>query len=89
MSLEGISRFFGVHTTTVMRWLTPLAQVNWQAAVQHGKRYFSGTVAIDEKWVKVAGVWWYLFAAVDQVSGFPLHVALLPSNARPSCQPFL
>ncbi len=89
LSLEVISRFFGVHKTTIMRWLTPLAQVNWQAAVQHSKRFFSGTVAIDEKWVKVAGVWWYLFAAVDHVSGFPLHVALLPSNARPYCQAFL
>ncbi len=89
LSLEVIGRFFGVHKTTVMRWVTPLAQVNWQAAVQHGQRFFSGTVAIDEKWVKVAGVWWYLFAAVDHVSGFPLHVALLPSNARPYCQAFL
>ncbi len=89
LSLEVIGRFFGVHKTTVMRWLTPLAQVNWQAAIQHGKRFFSGTVAIDEKWVKVAGVWWYLFAAVDHVSGFPLHVALLPSNAGPYCQAFL
>ena len=89
LSLEVIGRFFGVHKTTVMRWLTPLAQVNWQAAVQHGKRFFSGTIAIDEKWVKVAGVWWYLFAAVDHVSGFPLHVALLPSNAGPYCQTFL
>lgn len=89
LSLEGIGRFFGVHKTTVMRWLPPGAQINWQAAVQQGKRCFSGTVAIDEKWVKVAGVWWYLFAAVDHVSGFPLHVALLPSHAGPYCQAFL
>ena len=89
LSLEVIGRFFGVHKTTVMRWLSPLAQVNWQAVVQQGKRFFSGTVAIDEKWIKIAGVWWYLFVAVDHVSGFPLHVALLPSNAQPSCVLFL
>lgn len=89
LSLEVIGRFFGVHKTTVMRWLSPLAQISWQAAVQHGKRFFSGTVAVDEKWIKIAGVWWYLFVAVDHVSGFPLHVALLPSNATPYCQLFL
>ena len=89
LSLEVIGRFFGVHKTTVMRWLSPLAQINWQAAVQRGKRFVSGTVAVDEKWIKIAGVWWYLFVAVDHVSGFPLHVALLPSNATPYCTLFL
>ena len=33
VSLEVIGRFFDVHKTTVMRWLSPLAQINWQAAV--------------------------------------------------------
>jgi hypothetical protein len=89
LSLEVIGRFFGVHKTTVMRWLSPLAQVNWQGAVQRGKRFFSGTVAVDEKWIQIAGVWWYLFVAVDHVSGLPLHVAWLPSNATPYCVRFL
>jgi transposase-like protein len=89
LSLEVIGRFFQVHKTTVMRWLTPLAHVNWQAAVQQGRRFFSGVVALDEKWVQIAGAWWYLFAAVDHVSGFPLHVALLPSNAQAYCELFL
>ncbi len=89
LSLEVIGRFFGVHKTTVMRWLSSLAQVNWQGAVQQGTRFFSGTVAVDEKWITIAGVWWYLFVAVDHVSGLPLHVALLPSNATPSCALFL
>ncbi len=89
LSLEVIGRFFAVHKTTVMRWLSPLAQVNWQGAVQQGKRFFSGTVAVDEKWLKIAGVWWYLFVAVDHVSGLPLHVALLPSNATSYCVLFL
>jgi len=89
LSLEVIGRFFGVHTTTLRRWLSPLAHVTWQGAVQQSKRFFSGTVAVDEKWLKIAGVWWYLFVAVDHVSGFPLHVALLPSNATPYCELFL
>jgi transposase-like protein len=57
--------------------------------IQKGKRYFSGVVAVDEKWVQIEGVWWYLFAAVDSVSGFPLHVALLPSNSQAYCRLFL
>src|SRR5882762_8154407 len=46
-------------------------------------------MAVDEKWIKIAGLWWYLFVAVDHVSGFPFHVALLPSNATPYCVLFL
>jgi hypothetical protein len=71
VSLEVIGRFFAVHTTTVMRWLSPLAQVNWQRAVQQGTRFFSGTVAVDEKWSKIAGGWWELCVAVDHSSGWP------------------
>ena len=72
-----------------MRWLSPLAHVNWQGAVQHSQRFVSGTVAVDDKWLKIAGVGWYLCVAVDHVAGFPVHVALLPSNATPSCALFL
>ena len=57
--------------------------------MQQGTQFFSGIVAVDEKWIKIDGVWWYLFAAVDHVSGLPLHVALLPSNAKPYCKLFL
>ena len=89
LSLSVLGTLFGVHKTTVMRWLEPLAQVHWQGVVQQGKRFFSGTVAVDEKWVQIQGTWWYLFVAVDQVSGFPLHAQLLPSNAGAYCQLFL
>lgn len=58
VSLEVIGRFCGVHNTTVRRWLSPLAQVNGQGAVQPGTRLFSGTVAVDAKWITSAGVWW-------------------------------
>lgn len=89
LSLEVIGGFFGVHKTTVMRWIEPFAHLPWQQVVQKGRRFFSGGIAVDEKWVKVEGVWWYLFAAVDSVSGFPLHVALLPSNSQAYCRLFL
>jgi len=88
-SLSVLGKLFGVHKTTVMRWLEPLAQVNWQGVVQQGKRFFSGSVAVDEKWVQIQGTWWYLFVAVDHVSGFPLHAKLLPSNGGDYCKLFL
>jgi transposase-like protein len=89
LSLSVLGTLFGVHKTTVMRWLSPLAQVDWQGVVQQGKRFFSGRVAVDEKWVKIQGKWWYLFVAVDAVSGFPLHAKVLPSNAGEYCRLFL
>ena len=89
LSLSVLGTLFGVHKTTVMRWLEPLAQVDWQGVIQHGQRFFSGTVAVDEKWVQIHGAWWYLFVAVDSVSGFPLHAKLLPSNAGAYCRLFL
>jgi hypothetical protein len=81
LSLSVLGPLFGVHKTTGMRWLEPLAQVNWQGVVQPGKRFFSGTVAVDEKWVQIRGKGWYLLVAVDDVSGVPLYAKLLPSNA--------
>lgn len=89
LSLEVIGSFFGVHKTTVMRWIAPFSELDWQALVAKGQGFFSGIVAIDEKWIKIDGVWWYLFVAVDHVSGFPLHVELFPSNAGPYCRLFL
>jgi len=89
LSLSVLGTLFGVHKTTVMRWLAPLAKMDWQGMAQQGKRFFSGTVAVDEKWVKIQGKWWYLFVAVDAVSGFPLHAKLLPSNAGDYCRLFL
>ena len=89
LSLEVISSFFGVHKTTIMRTLAPLAALNWQDVVAKGQRFFSGILCVDEKWIKINGVWWYLFVAVDHVSGFPLHVALLPQNSTVYCRTFL
>ncbi len=40
LSLSVIGKCFGVHKTTVMRWLEPVAEISWQAFVQKGKRFF-------------------------------------------------
>jgi len=71
-----------------MRWLSPLAHVNWHGAVQQSTRFFSGTVAWMKSGSRSPGCGG-ISVAVDHVSGFPLHVALLPSNATPYCKLFL
>lgn len=89
ISLSTLGSWFGVNKTTVMRWLSPFSRLDWQKVVQAGDQYFSGVMAIDEKWIKIEGVWYSLFAAVDQLSGMPLHVCVLPSNRGAFCQLFL
>lgn len=88
LSLSVIGGWLRVDKSTVCRWLSEVACFGWdwlwclQVA-------FSGQVSVDEKWIKIGGVWWYLFAAVDCVSGYPLHVALYPSNSGVYCKLFL
>jgi len=88
VSLSVIGSWLGVDKSTVCRWFSQLAPVGW-TWVQAQKAAFSGRVEADEKWIKLGGVWWYLFAAVDSVTGYPLHLALYPSNSGAYCKLFL
>ena len=88
VSMGVIGGWLGVHKSTVCRWLSQVAGLGW-SWVKEQKVAFSGQLSADEKWVKIGGVWWYLFAAVDCVTGYPLHVALYPSNSGLYCKLFL
>ena len=88
VSLSVIGGWLGVHKSTICRWLSVVGDMGW-AGFQGCRVAFSGRASVDEKWVKIGGVWWYLFAAVDCVSGYPLHVALYPSNSGAYCKLFL
>jgi transposase-like protein len=88
VSLSVIGGWLGVNKSTVCRWLSQLGGVGWRW-VQAQQVGFSGQAEVDEKWLKIGGVWWYLFAAVDSVTGYPLHVALYPSNSGSYCTLFL
>lgn len=88
VSMSAIGGWLGVHKSTVCRWLSHVASWGWSWL--HAQQVsFSGRMAVDEKWVKIGRVWWYLFAAIDCVSGYPLHVALYPSNSGVYCKLFL
>lgn len=88
VSLSVIGSWLGVDKSTVCRWFSHLGPGCWRW-FQAQRVAFSGKVEVDEKWIKIAGVWWYLFAAVDAVTGYPLHLALYPSNSGSYCTLFL
>jgi transposase-like protein len=49
---------------------------------------YSGKICVDEKYVKLEGVWRYVFSAVDAVTGFPLLVEYFPTKTAQSWQLF-
>ncbi|MDI6704601.1 MAG: transposase [bacterium] len=57
------------------------------------KRIHSGTVVIDEKWVKIKELgeekWAYVFIAVDAVINDIMHMSLKLSNSYEACKSFL
>jgi transposase-like protein len=88
VSTAAIGGWLGVHKSSVCRWLDQVA--DWGSYCCKDKEIASsGKVAVDEKWLLIGGVFWYLFAAVDCITGCPLHVALYPSNSGVYCKLFL
>jgi len=49
---------------------------------------YSGRICVDEKYVKYKGVFYYVFSAVDEVTGFPLLVKLFSEKTAQSWQVF-
>jgi transposase-like protein len=88
LSYATIGGWMGVDASTICRWLEPFASLGWMW-VQQQRGSFSGQVAVDEKEIKIGGVTWYLFVAVDCVTRFPLHIAFYPSNNGKYCLMFL
>jgi transposase-like protein len=88
VSVAVIGGGLGVHKSTVCRWLAEVA-VWGERWVRQQRVAFSGRMAVDEKWVRIGQVWWSLFVAADCVTGYPLHLALYPSNSGDDCRLFL
>ena len=88
LSYAVIGGWIGVDASTICRWMVPLSSYGWRW-LQHQHLHFSGQMALDEKHIKIAGVTWYLFVAVDCVTRCPLHVAFYPSNSEWYCRTFL
>jgi transposase-like protein len=88
LSYATIGGWMGVDASTVCRWLIPVSAWGWWW-LQQQRVNFSGQVAVDEKEIKIKGVTWYLFVAVDCVTRFPLHINIYPSNNGKYCELFL
>jgi len=88
ISQSVIGEWVSVDKSTVCRWLSDVAKCG-QDWLKKQNIDFSGYVGIDEKFIKIGDCFWYLFAAVDHITGYPLHIALYPSNGKEYCQLFL
>jgi len=88
VSTADIGGWLGVNKSTICRWLDDVSE--WKGVCLNDKQIASsGKAAVDEKYVKIDGVFWYLFAAMDCITGCPLHAALYPSNSGVYCRLFL
>jgi transposase-like protein len=74
-----LARLFGVGKTSIHNWIYEICSegLDWQ--ILREIVCWSGQVSVDEKWVKIAGQWYFVLCAVDAVSGFPLLMALYPT----------
>ena len=88
VSQSAIGGWMGVNKSTICRWLKDIADLGgiWLKAQKVAS---SAKVAVDEKWIKIAGKYWYLFVAVDCITGYPLYAAIYPRNDGNHCKLFL
>ena len=95
-SYREVGRLLGVSASTVFAQLSHIAETTrcWEEIL--GVTRFSGTLCIDEKFVKVAELKWtskrrfgYLFFAVDPQSGDLLHIEIFASRGQDAVEAFL
>jgi Transposase and inactivated derivatives len=76
VSLEVLALLYGVSKGSVHNWIYKLCRVGLENEIICAIKYWSGRISVDEKWVKIKGIWHYVLCAVDAVSGFPLLMRL-------------
>jgi len=88
LSMEILATLFMVCKGTIHNWVYKFASVELETSIQDSICRWSGRVSFDDKWIKIKGVWWFVFCAVDDVTGFPLLLRLFPANDGLSWQLF-
>ncbi len=78
LNQKTLAILFGVSKKTIHNWLHKLGTESLVETIIKSVRCWSGQIGVDEKWIKIAGVWHYVFSAVDQKTGFPLWIRLFP-----------
>ena len=87
LPLSRLGFWLGVDKSTIFRWMVGLVNEIFgdiQAKVMAGIRL--GVVIVDEKWIKVGGVWHYWFVALDALTEIPVVCYLSPTRSRWACQ---
>lgn len=88
--LSRIAVWMDVSPSTVLNWVTGLAVVVYPVVhVWIATAVTAASLAVDEKWLKIKKVWHYWFVAVDEATGLPVAMALLPTRTTWACCWFL
>ncbi len=81
-----IGLWLGVSKSTIWNWVTGLAVALYPTI--HGwivAGVTATTVALDEKWLKIRQAWHSWFVGVDEATGRPVVMALLPTRTKWAC----
>jgi transposase-like protein len=85
--LSVLGRWFGVHKTTILRWVLGLALAVWPIVSRWlVERVKAQMVYVDEKWLKIQGRWQYWFVVLDVPTELPVLATLLPSRSQWACR---
>ncbi|MBI3860068.1 MAG: IS6 family transposase [Thaumarchaeota archaeon] len=85
--LSRLGLWVGVQKTTVWRWLMGFVRAVFPLVQDLLKdKVRAAVVLIDEKWIKLRGVWYYWFVAIDAATGLPLASYLSPSRSAWACR---
>lgn len=81
--LSVLGAWWGVHKTTILRQILGLAWAVWpsiqswlQSRIKAGKAY------LDEKWLKIRGVWYYWYVVLDVDTDLPILQTLLATRSE-------
>jgi transposase-like protein len=83
LPLSVLGRWFGVHKTTILRWVISLALSLWPVVVSVINKSVSAKIVyLDEKWLKIKGKWHYWFVVLDHDTGLPVVASLLATKSK-------
>jgi transposase-like protein len=81
--LSVLGRWCGVHATTILRNIGGLTLALWPVIeVWIHKHVRASKAYLDEKWIKIRGVWYYWYVVLDVESDVPIFHALLASRSE-------
>jgi transposase-like protein len=84
--LRVLGNWLGVHKSTILRWITGICEGLWQIVSQWICQSVKGRIVyLDEKWVKIKGVWHYWFVALDSESELPIVQELMKKRTYWNC----